>query len=149
MTLSQEIVSYLKKKDEKVNFRNFRDSVLSTILEDEETSLDIDEDFRVFIPDRRPDAYKICKSCRTIFLYEIDDQNPITEEKLMDYAQFWFILDSYNWTLMLYLMDKYDLMFFKKSGRIQQKRMIDLKEFFYLKTWEERIPCLTTSFANF
>jgi hypothetical protein len=124
-TISKEIVQYLQESDPIIINKNFKENVLKALGE---VANGLKNDF----PKVVPDAHKICENCQSIFIYEIDYQNPLTKEKLESYAQFWFDLDSYNWQLFLYLIDKYDIMLFEKSkGSILNKRLINLSDYFY------------------
>ena len=41
-----------------------------------------------------PDAYKICRFCKVIWIFEIEDTNKLSRGKLVDYSYLWWDLDS-------------------------------------------------------
>ena len=77
---------------------------------------------------RRPDAwsYSPCEEKPnfpgTLFLYEIEDSNPLSSGKLRDYADFYFYGDSYYLDVKLFVYDRYG----------EHEREICLAEYFFL-----------------
>lgn len=80
------------------------------------------------ITTRRPDAwaYEPAVGSGTLYLFEIEDQNPISTDKLRDYADFWFACDTYDIDLKLFVYDRYG----------EQEREINLCEYL-LMFWED------------
>jgi len=54
-----------------------------------------------------PDAYLIEKSASTVYLFEIEDTNPLTANKLRKLSEIWFRLDSIDWEMRVFLVDRY------------------------------------------
>jgi hypothetical protein len=62
--------------------------------------------------ERRPDAWSYIpnddpSTPGTFNLYEIEDSNKLSSEKLYDYAWIWFYLDDYEFEVNLFVYDRY------------------------------------------
>ena len=80
---------------------------------------EIDEIFN-----RRPDAFHICYFCNVVIVYEIEDTSKLTEEKLRDYVELWFYLDTLSDGIEfhLYITDRYGI----------TKTEVPLQQYFYV-----------------
>lgn len=56
---------------------------------------------------RRPDAFKICKICATIHIYEISDYHRISDERLAEYHHFFDWLGEYGINGFLYVVNRH------------------------------------------
>jgi hypothetical protein len=77
--------------------------------------------------DRRPDAwsYEAWENPEypgTIKIYEVEDEHPITVEKLRDYTNVWFVLDSSEIDLRLFVYDRYG----------ENERELSLSEYWFI-----------------
>lgn len=54
-----------------------------------------------------PDAYLIDESARTAYLFEIEDTNPLSADKLRKLSEIWWRLDCIGWELRVFLIDRY------------------------------------------
>lgn len=54
-----------------------------------------------------PDAFLIDKSASTVYLFEIEDTHPLTADKLRKLSEIWFRLDSIEWEMRVFLVDRY------------------------------------------
>jgi hypothetical protein len=122
--ISYEIIDKLKATEPNIQRKYFKKKVIEALKT--EDALGISE-----FPLRVPDAYKICKFCRAIFIYEIDRYSPTIEKKLREYAELWFTLDYYEWDLILFVIDIHAIDYYVLSGEILKKE-INLEKYFYL-----------------
>jgi hypothetical protein len=56
-----------------------------------------------------PDAYLIDRSAKVVYLFEIEDSNPLTADKLRKISEIWFRLDSIGWDMRIFLVDRYSV----------------------------------------
>lgn len=54
-----------------------------------------------------PDAYLIDKAIKAIYIFEIEDTNPLSADKLRKMSEIWFRLDSIDWEMRVFLVDRY------------------------------------------
>ena len=54
-----------------------------------------------------PDAYLIDDPKKTAYLFEIEDTNPLTADKLRKLSEIWWRLDCIGWELRVFLIDRY------------------------------------------
>ena len=54
-----------------------------------------------------PDAYVVDKDRSIAYLFEIEDTNPISAVKLRKLSEIWFRLDSIDWEMRVFLIDRY------------------------------------------
>jgi len=73
----------------------------------------------MFKPKFIPDLWRIDSDRRKIYLYEIEDTHPLSNEKLSKLHDYWWDLDAEGWLLYLTVFDRYGL----------NPREIDLTEF--------------------
>jgi hypothetical protein len=57
----------------------------------------------------RPDGYVFDESLREVIVYEIEDEHPLTIEKLEWLVDLFWGLDENYWTLRLIVLDRYGL----------------------------------------
>jgi hypothetical protein len=69
-----------------------------------------------------PDLYRICEFGKTLFVYEIEDSNSMSIDKLQLYADLWDMFDNDDlWHMMLICLNRYGI----------HQTIIDLNSAFY------------------
>jgi len=54
-----------------------------------------------------PDAYLIDTDFNVVYLFEIEDTNPLSADKLRKLSEIWFRLDCIEWEMRVFLIDRY------------------------------------------
>jgi len=54
-----------------------------------------------------PDAYLIDQQAKTAYLFEVEDTNPLSADKLRKLSEIWWRLDSIGWEMRVFLIDRY------------------------------------------
>lgn len=54
-----------------------------------------------------PDAYLIDELAKTAYLFEVEDTNPLSADKLRKLSEIWWRLDSIGWEMRVFLIDRY------------------------------------------
>lgn len=54
-----------------------------------------------------PDGYLIDIAKKTAYLFEIEDTNPLSANKLRKLSEIWWRLDSIGWEMRVFLIDRY------------------------------------------
>jgi hypothetical protein len=54
-----------------------------------------------------PDAYLIDEEHKVAYLFEIEDTNPLTADKLRKLSEIWFRMDCIEWDMRVFLIDRY------------------------------------------
>jgi len=54
-----------------------------------------------------PDAYLIDSDRKVVYLFEVEDTHPLTADKLRKLSEMWFRLDSIDWEMRVFLIDRY------------------------------------------
>jgi hypothetical protein len=130
LTFSRLAVEILKAENDQIKTKNFRkeirkflDRSLRTELandkelaEDlETTSEDFDEDEYVegcirdmmLRLDFVPDAYNIDELTKTIYVYEVEDEHPLTIPKLESLANSWLYFHEAGYNFRVFIVDRY------------------------------------------
>jgi len=104
LTFSKVVLNWLLKKDQRIMTTGFKNSFIDAI--DSEVNK---EELAALLSDKRiiPDAYLIDHEKKTAFLFEVEDTNPISADKLRKLSEIWFFLDSINWEVRVFLIDRY------------------------------------------
>ncbi len=94
ITLSNLVIDQLKNKIPGIRTGQFAKSIRKVCG---------DPDIAVH---RIPDGHKICHFCKVIFVYEVEDTNPMTVNKIIDYAILNHDLESWG-NLVVIPLDRY------------------------------------------
>lgn len=54
-----------------------------------------------------PDAYLIDDDIEVVYLFEIEDTNPLTADKLRKLSEIWFRMDCIEWEMRVFLIDRH------------------------------------------
>ena len=54
-----------------------------------------------------PDAYSLDPKNRVVTVFEVENTNPLSDEKLGRLIQAWFVLDSISWDLLVMTCDRW------------------------------------------
>jgi hypothetical protein len=60
-------------------------------------------------PNFIPDLWRIDEKQSTIYLYEVEDTNPISNAKLAKLNEYWWAVDNDYWSIKLVVFDRYGL----------------------------------------
>ncbi|RYZ20060.1 MAG: hypothetical protein EOO16_17970 [Chitinophagaceae bacterium] len=107
LTLSKIGAAWLLNLDSRMMIGGFSKELGKAVLE---TNGQFDQmELRELLTLHRiiPDAYLIDKSACTVYLFEIEDTNPLTADKIRKLSEIWFRLDSIDWEMRVFLVDRY------------------------------------------
>jgi len=104
LTFSKVVLNWLLQKDNRILTTGFNRSLIAAM------ELQVDkQELALLLSGMRiiPDAYLIDHKKKTVFLFEVEDTNPITPNKLRKLSEIWFRLDSLGWEMRVFLIDRY------------------------------------------
>lgn len=104
LTFSKIVLCWLLKKDSRICTTEFSKSLINSM------EYDIDkEELSGLLSTNRiiPDAYLIQEEIKTVFLFEVEDTHPIPPDKLRKLSEIWFRLDSLDWEMRVFTIDRY------------------------------------------
>lgn len=102
-TFSTLAVTKMQAYDPAIKTRGFAQA-LRDILELEDPDADDNADYN---PGIIPDAYKIDHDNQCIWIYEIEDTNPLTLDKLVLITDIFWLFDWLSWNTRLIVYDRY------------------------------------------
>jgi|SRR5215831_9722632 len=107
LTFSKLCAGWLLRLDPRMQVKGFARDLCKAIAET--YSKGEAEDLKELIDENRiiPDSHLIDKKLRTIYLFEIEDTNPISADKLRKLSEIWFQLDCLDWEMRVFLIDRY------------------------------------------
>ncbi|MDR2239011.1 MAG: hypothetical protein LBE33_01030 [Zoogloeaceae bacterium] len=104
LTLSKIVLNWLLKKDKQILTCGFNRSLIEAM----EHEVDKEELTHLLKGNRIiPDAYRIDREHRTVFLFEVEDTNTISPDKLKKLSEIWYRLDCLGWEMRVFLIDRY------------------------------------------
>lgn len=104
LTFSKVVLNWLLMRDSRILTTGFNRSLIAAM------ELQVDKEELASLLSRMriiPDAYLIDHKRKTVFLFEVEDTNPITPNKLRKLSEIWFCLDSLGWEMRVFLIDRY------------------------------------------
>jgi hypothetical protein len=104
LTFSKIVLNWLLEKDKRIFTVGFNHSLIEAM------DYDIDKkELASLLKGNRiiPDAYRIDQERRTVFLFEVEDTNPISPGKLRKLSEIWYRLDCLDWEIRVFLIDRY------------------------------------------
>jgi hypothetical protein len=106
LTFSKLCAVWLLTLDPRMQIKGFAKSLCAAIRRDSEGEA---SDLKVLIKKNQiiPDAYVVDKDKSALYLFEIEDTNPISAAKLRKLSEIWFRLDSIDWEMRVFLIDRY------------------------------------------
>lgn len=104
LTFSKVVLNWLLEKDTRILTTGFSKYLIDAM----ESEVD-QEELAPLLRDNRiiPDAYLVDPKKRIVFLFEVEDTNPISPTKLRKLSEIWFRLDSVGWEMRVFLIDRY------------------------------------------
>lgn len=104
LTFSKVVLNWLLAKDKRILTAGFGKNLIEAIGNSEDQ-----KELKALLSSNRiiPDAYFIEKERKMVFLFEVEDTNPISAEKLRKLSEIWFRLDSLDWEIRVFLIDRY------------------------------------------
>jgi len=106
LTFSKLCAAWLLNLDSRMRVKGFARDLCAAVSRDSEGEA---EDLKELIAENRifPDAHLIDVKKRTVYLFEIEDTNPLSANKLRKLSHIWFRLDSIDWEMRVFLVDRY------------------------------------------
>lgn len=106
LTFSKLCAAWLLNLDPRMRVKGFAKDLCAAVSRDSSGEA---EDLKALIAENRiiPDAHLIDLKKRTAYLFEIEDTNPLSANKLRKLSQIWFRLDCLDWEMRVFLIDRY------------------------------------------
>lgn len=106
LTFSKLCAAWLLNLDPRMQVKGFAKDLCAAIRRDSPGEA---EDLKELISENRiiPDAHLIDQIKRTVYLFEIEDTNPLSANKLRKLSLIWFRLDAIDWEMRVFLIDRY------------------------------------------
>jgi hypothetical protein len=129
MTHSQITVGIMKLSDKRMQTNGFAKAIRKYVRDeddpDNEPNAEIDVHFR-------PDAYVVDINNQAITVYEVEDTNALSVQKIRDLTHFWFVLDSYSWDFRVVVTDRYGL----------NQRELNMQAYYYYFLSKSNTECV-------
>lgn len=107
LAFSKLAAGWLLRFDSRMRVKGFARN-LYTAIKKINGEADADDINEILLENRIiPDGYVIDQKTQTVYVFEIEDTNPLTMNKLRKLAQIWFYLDCVYWDLKLLVIDRY------------------------------------------
>jgi hypothetical protein len=106
LTFSKLCAAWLLNLDSRMRVKGFARDLCAAVSRDCAGEAD---DLKELISENRiiPDAHLIDAKKRTVYLFEIEDTNPLSANKLRKLSHIWFRLDCIDWEMRVFLVDRY------------------------------------------
>lgn len=115
-------IEHLRLQDRQINRKHFAKTFRKILLQDDkfkeiydksdfrktreaaDDGLNVyDAEFSIFV---RPDAWKIDKENRAVYLYEVEDAHPLSMNQIKTYAGLFWQCDEICWDMHLFVVDR-------------------------------------------
>jgi len=131
LTLSNFVIRWLKDLDSRIKTSGFRKELFH--LFNSEDLFDVEERKEMWKAGRCqfiPDAHLFDYDDRVVFIFEVEDTNTLSYQKMLTLSDAWWLLDEIYWDLRIFLIDRY-------CGNWRTLPLGD-SQFIYMKTFHSK-----------